>query len=94
MSIPTANVIVGFNKEVMDRLFAEGSTYESLVKGLTLDGAEDDVLLFNSESNPNFISFVHDNRKGNTMKLTFIDPTGNFEKRFFSDNLSRNTAGS
>ena len=94
MSIPTANVIVGFNKEVMDRLFAEGSTYESLVKGLTLDGAEDDVLLFNSESNPNFISFVHDNRKGNTMKLNFIDPTGNFEKRFFSDNLSRNIAGS
>lgn len=94
MKVPTANVIVGFNKEVMDRLFAAGSTYESLVKGLTLDGAEDDVLLFNSESNPNFISFVHDNRKGNTMELSFIDPTGNFEKRFFSDNISRNIAGS
>mgnify|MGYP001180521370 CR=1 FL=1 len=45
MNIPTANIVIGFNKEVMERLFTAGATYKNLIQGLTLDGIED-VLLF------------------------------------------------
>ena len=94
MRIPTANVIVGFNREVMDRLFTAGSTYKNLIKELTLDGAEN-VLLFDSQANPNFISFEHNLGMGKTMsmKLTLIDPKGEFEKRFLSDNVVKTIAG-
>ena len=94
MRIPTANVIVGFNREVMDRLFTAGSTYKNLIKELTLSGTEN-VLLFDSQANPNFISFEHNlgMGKGMNMKLTLIDPKGEFEKRFLSDNVVKTIAG-
>ena len=53
MKIPTANVVIGFNKEVMERLFSAGATYQSLIQGLSVSGQ--DILLFNNVSNPNFI---------------------------------------
>jgi hypothetical protein len=88
MSIPTANVIVGFDRDAMLKYFSVGETYQSLVTGIT-----DEVLLFDSESNPNFISFEHSLLDGKfEMKLTFIDPKGDFERRFFSDNIPRNIA--
>ena len=59
MRVPTANIIIGFNKEVMDRLFTAGATYKNLIQGLTVSGVEGDALLFDSQSNPNFISFTH-----------------------------------
>jgi hypothetical protein len=94
MRVPTANVIIGFNREVMDRLFTDGATYKSLIQGLTKKGDLDDVLLFDNESNPNFISFEHSLLGGDMrMKLTFIDPKGEFERRFMSDNIPRNLAG-
>ncbi|HAI19001.1 MAG TPA: hypothetical protein DCM10_13805 [Xanthomarina gelatinilytica] len=94
MRIPTANIIIGFSKEVMDRLFTGGATYNNLIKELTLSGTED-VLLFDSQSNPNFVSFEHNlgMGKGMNMKLPIIDPKGEFEKRFFSDNIVKNIAG-
>jgi hypothetical protein len=86
MNIPTSNVIVGFSKDAMNRLFAEGATFTSLIKGLNKEG---DVLLFNHDSNPNFIDFKHDMNQtqgGNVMTLRLIDPNREFEKRFITDN--------
>ena len=82
MKIPTANIVVAFNKETMERLFSSGATYKSLVAELS-DGNED-ALLFNNVANPNFISFEHSLGLGGGMKmvLTFIDPKGEFESRF------------
>ena len=92
MRVPTANIIIGFNKEVMDRLFTAGATYKNLIQGLTVSG---DALLFDSQSNPNFISFTHTfgMSKGSIMELTLIDPKGELEKRFASDNIISNIAG-
>ena len=94
MNVPTANVVVGFNKEVMLRLFSEGATFTNLVKGLTED-SDSPVLLFENESNPNFISFEHafGLKMGNHFKLSFIDPNAEFEKRFFSTNVGDQIAG-
>tara|TARA_R100000951_G_scaffold17200_1_gene13712 strand:- start:1110 stop:3845 length:2736 start_codon:yes stop_codon:yes gene_type:complete len=95
MKVPTANIIVTYSRESMDRLFAEGATYTSLMQTLTANGS-DDTLMFNAESNPNFISFEHSFGfgPGTRMKLKFIDPKGTFEKRFISSSLLKNVAGS
>jgi len=89
MKIPTANIVVAFNKETMERLFSSGATYKSLVAELS-DGNED-ALLFNNVANPNFISFEHSLGLGGGMKmvLTFIDPKGEFESRFVTLNPAK-----
>ncbi len=86
MNIPTANIVVAFNKEVMERLFSSGATYKSLVADLS-EGVED-ALLFDNVANPNFISLEHSLGLGGGMKivLSFIDPKNEFEKRFFTNN--------
>jgi len=86
MNIPTANIVVAFNKETMDRLFSSGATYTSLVAQLT-EGTEN-ALLFDNVANPNFISFEHSLGLGGGMKmsLSFIDPKDEFESRFFKTN--------
>lgn len=86
MNIPTANIVVAFNKETMDRLFSSGATYTSLVAQLT-EGTEN-ALLFDNVANPNFISFEHSLGLGGGMKMTlsFIDPKDEFESRFFKTN--------
>ncbi len=84
MKIPTANIVVAFNKETMERLFSSGATYKSLVAELS-DGNKD-ALLFNNVANPNFISFEHSFvRQQFKMVLTFIDPKGQFESRFVNN---------
>ena len=96
MRVPTANVIVGFNREAIDRLFTAGATYTDLIQELSKPGPGfDDTLLFDSVSNPNFLSFEHSNNMGEgiIMKLTLIDPKGEFEKRFTSDNIVTTLAG-
>ena len=88
MNIPTANIIVAFDRETMDRLFSEGATYKSLISELAV--GDTNALLFNNVANPNFISFEHAvgiDKMG--MKLTFIDPKEEFEKRFFTTNPAR-----
>ena len=94
MKIPTSNVIIAFNRQTIDRLFAEGATYQSLMKTLTEDG-EDDAVMFNAESNPNFVAFEHDFgfSPGMKMKLTFIDPKGEFEGRYLTTGFIENVAG-
>jgi len=89
MNVPTANVIVAFTKEAMERLFTQGATYKSLVADLS--EGQDDVLLFNNVANPNFISFEHSLGLGGGMKmvLSFIDPKNEFEARFFNTNPAR-----
>jgi len=89
MNIPTANIVVAFDKKVMERLFSAGATYKSLVAGLS-DG-DDDVLLFDNVANPNFISLEHSLGLGGGFKiiLSFIDPKGEFEKRFFTNNPTK-----
>jgi hypothetical protein len=93
MKIPTANVVIGFKREVMERFFTQGATYQSLIQGLSVSG--EDTLLFENESNPNFISFEHSLNFGGgwRMQLVFIDPKGEFESRYISDNIARNIAG-
>ena len=88
MNIPTANIIVAFDRETMDRLFSEGATYKSLISELAV--GDTNALLFNNVANPNFISFEHTAGIGRMgMKLTFIDPKEEFEKRFFTTNPAR-----
>ena len=89
MNVPTANVIVAFDKATMEKLFSAGATYSSLVKEVSDGNA--DALLFNNVSNPNFISFEHshDYGKGFKMVLEFIDPKGEFERRFISTNPAK-----
>ena len=88
MKVPTANIVVAFNKETMQRLFSEGATYKSLVAELS-EGNED-ALLFNNVANPNFISFEHSQGLGGGMKmvLSFIDPKDEFESRYFKGALN------
>ena len=93
MRVPTANVIVSFSASAMTEVFKEGGTFKSLVEGIRKNKA---VTLFDAESNPNFISFEHTlnmGGQGPTMKLTFIDPKGNFESRFMNSNIIDAYAG-
>ena len=91
-TVPTANIVVGFSREAMDRLFSVGATSKNLISAIQ---AEDDVLLFGSQSNPNFISFEHKfglGAGGTIMSLTFIDPKGEFEERYLTTSLLDNIA--
>ena len=92
MKIPTANVIVGLNREVMDRLFSEGATYTSLIGGLK---EEEGALLFENQANPNFISFEHSNNFGGGFKMTLVllDPKGELESKLLTDSPLANIAG-
>lgn len=94
MKVPTANVIVGLNKKVMKRLFSEGATYSNLIDGLSKDN--EGALLFDNDSNPNFIAFEHSfgYKMDNSFTLSFIDPEGSFENTFFSNNMLEQIAGS
>jgi len=91
--IPTGNVILSFDYNSISKFLEEGASYQSLIKEIS-DGNED-LLLFNNESNPNFISFEHilsvNGEPG--FKITFIDPKQEFEKRFLSGGLLNSIAG-
>ena len=88
--IPTANVLVSFTKEPLEKLFSTGKLSKNLIDDLSDEG----LLLFDAQSNPNFIEFSHSwgLAGGNEMKLTFIDPQSAFEKRYLSDSLLENVA--
>ena len=97
MNIPTANVILAFSKDVIDKLKADGSQYQSLVRDLNKETVEKGLLLsenflvFNNTGNPNFISFEHSFQNGKALfKLSFIDPKREFEERFFDTSLKNN----
>lgn len=92
--IPTGNVILAFDSDFIEKFMEEGASYQSLVKGIA--GTDDRVLLFNNESNPNFVSFEHSlSPQGEPgFKITFIDPKQEFEKRFLSGGLFNRVAGS
>ena len=93
MSIPTANVIVSFSADSIRSLYESGGTTKSLIKTLEESG---DLLLFNKESNPNFISFEYAFGLGggeHTATLKFLDPDNEFEDRFFNKDFSENLAG-
>jgi len=93
MNIPTANVIVSFSGDSMRSLFESGGSTKSLIKTLEESG---DFLLFNKESNPNFISFEYTFGLGggqHTATLKFLDPDNEFEDRFFTKGFAENIAG-
>lgn len=100
MNVPTANVILAFSKDVIDKLKADGSQYQSLVRDLNKETVEKGLLLsenflvFNNTGNPNFISFEHtfNSKEGAKFTLTFIDPKREFEERFFDTSLKDNVA--
>ena len=93
MKIPTANIFIAYEKEVMDRLFYAGATYQNLVKEIT-EGQLEGLLLDNT-SNPNFISFEHSHGMGSNFKMTlsFIDPKKQFERRYIGVSLLEALAG-
>ena len=84
MSVQTANVIVATSKEAIQKLFSLGSISKNLIDEISTDG---DILLFNKQSNPNFISFKHGFglNTDQTATLTFIDPDNEFEKRYIEN---------
>ncbi len=45
MNVPTANVILAFSKDVIDKLKADGSQYQSLVRDLNKETVEKGLLL-------------------------------------------------
>jgi len=92
--VPTGNVILGFDYASMTRFLNEAYSYESLVKDLTQ--GDSDLLLFNNEANPNFISFEHSLAVNGEpgFKITFIDPNQEFENRFIQGGMFNRIAGS
>ena len=84
MSVQTANVIVATSKEAIQKLFSLGNISKNLIDEISTDG---DILLFNKQSNPNFISFKHGFglNTDQTATLTFIDPDNEFEKRYIEN---------
>lgn len=88
MNIPVPHVVVAFDRRTISTLFKVGTNYEDLAQEIA---KSDDALLFDSQANPNFISFEHTfggNEEGNIMKLTLIDPKKEFEERFMLENSS------
>lgn len=84
MITPAPNVIVAFEREPIEKLFSQGASSENLLTGIS---ENKDVLLFTTKNNPNFISFSHEIAfGGNTIavKLSFIDPKGEFESRYMT----------
>ena len=93
MSIPTSNVVISFSEEPIKRLFESGGTTKNLLN--TIKGS-DDLLLFNHESNPNFISFEYQFTLGggqHVATLQFIDPQNEFENRYLKKDIFENIAG-
>lgn len=90
--VPTANVVITFGKDTTKKLFKKGATFSNLTEALNSDGSLG--LLFNTQSNPNFISFQHDVAVGKNfeMTLSLIDPSQEFEKQFLTTNVLENTA--
>lgn len=88
--IPSANIIVGFNSEALRKLLLKDNSLTSLIKSIE---DSDDLLLFNNQSNPNFISFSHELGGSNEMLIELIDPEGVFEKRIISTNSADLFAG-
>tara|TARA_R110000796_G_C14567850_1_gene435496 strand:+ start:3006 stop:5939 length:2934 start_codon:yes stop_codon:yes gene_type:complete len=98
MNSPTSHVIVSFSREPIKRLFESGGSVKSLqsVLNTTHTGATDDLLVFNAESNPNFISFDYQVGLGggqHKATLKFIDPDNLFEQRFIGKDFVENLAG-
>ena len=95
MSVPAAAILVSFKKEPIERAFSMGNIADSnfrSVLGPDSSGEEldnEDVFLFDTVGNPNFISMQHSVAfgEGQKVKLQFIDPQRVFEKRFTTTNL-------
>ena len=88
MNLPVPHVIVAFDKRVLSTFFKVGTNFEDLTNAIK---KSDSALLFDSQANPNFISFEHSfggKEQGNIMTLTLIDPKKEFEERFMLENSS------
>ena len=91
--IPTANVIVSYSADAINRLFESGGSSKNLLHSIEEDS---ELLLFNKESNPNFISFDYSFGLGggqHIATLKFLDPENEFESRFFTKGFVENVAG-
>jgi hypothetical protein len=98
MNSPTSHVIVSFSREPITRLFESGGSVKNLqsVLNTSQTGETDDLLVFNAESNPNFISFDYQVGLGggqHKATLKFIDPENLFEQRFIGKDFVENLAG-
>jgi len=95
MNFPTSNVIVSFQREPMDKLFASDGKGTNLADVLTGNKSED-FMVFNHEGNPNFISFSYQFGFGggdHTAKLELIDPNNEFERRYLNQSVVDLIAG-
>ena len=84
MLTPAPNIIVAFEKEPIEKLFSQGGLSKNLLAEISNN---ENILLFTTKNNPNFISFSHEIAfGGNTVavKLSFIDPKGEFEARYMT----------
>jgi hypothetical protein len=91
--IPTANVIVSYSADAINKLFESGGSSKNLLNSIEEDS---ELLLFNKESNPNFISFDYSFGLGggqHIATLKFLDPENEFESRFFTKGFAENVAG-
>jgi hypothetical protein len=91
--IPTANVIVSYSADAINKLFESGGSSKNLLNSIEEDS---ELLLFNKESNPNFISFDYSFGLGggqHIATLKFLDPENEFESRFFTKGFVENVAG-
>jgi hypothetical protein len=84
--IPAVNIAIAFSREAINKFFLSENGIPSIIK----DAEEDsDLVLFNNVSNPNFISLTHNFKGEKTeIKLEFIDPNSEFEKRLITGNIS------
>ena len=93
--LPGANIIISFDKENMDKLFSQGATSKNIIEAVKVQkkDRQSSFLLFEGQSNPNFINFEHSFGLGagtQGMTITFIDADGEFEERYLSDNAFLN----
>ena len=87
MKVVTANIIISTSEDAMTRFFATGTSAKNLIEEIQNN---EDVLLFNNQANPNFISFKHSfgvESDDQVMTLQFIDPNNEFERRFLENKI-------
>lgn len=87
MKVPVPTVIISTSKESIEKFFTEGVTYKTLVAELAKDP---NVILFNNYSKAQLIEFKHSIRgeNGTRFRLSFVDPTGEFEAKFITTNMA------
>ncbi len=88
MLVPTANVIIGFNQDIIKRLFAlKGNSYETVINALPKIDTTNSTFILNNGTGSSLLSLKHQfgfSKASNILTISFVDPTNDFEKRLLS----------